>query len=62
MTPDLVRDFFDYFGDGGHQTLCNFYGSTEMMDATFATFHSAEDANCLTLDGKVRACPLSRLL
>ena len=55
MTPDLVKDFFDYFGDGGHQTLCNFYGSTEMMDVTFATFRSAEDANRLALDGKVRA-------
>ena len=61
MTPNLVRDFFDYFGDdgnegegGGGKTLCNFYGSTEMMDVTFAAFRSAEDANELTLDGKVK--------
>ena len=53
MTPDLVKDFFDYFGDEGGKTLCNFYGSTEMMDVTFAAFRSAEDANGLVLDGKV---------
>ena len=56
MTPDLVEDFFDYFedGGGGDKTLCNFYGSTEMMDVTFAAFRSAEDASKLAVDGKVR--------
>merc|ERR1719264_2075083 len=53
VTPDLVKDFFHYFGDEGGKTLCNFYGSTEMMDVTFAAFRSAEDANGLILDGKV---------
>ena len=56
MTPDLVEDFFDYFeggGGGSDKTLCNFYGSTEMMDVTFAAFCSAEDASELVLDGKV---------
>ena len=53
VTPDLVKDFFDYFGEEGGQTLCNFYGSTEMMDVTFAAFRSADDASGLVLDGKV---------
>ena len=55
VTPDLVEDFFDYFegGGGGDKTLCNFYGSTEMMDVTFAAFRSAEDASELVIDGKV---------
>ena len=59
VTPDLVEDFFDYFedGGGGDKTLCNFYGSTEMMDVTFAAFRSAEDARDLVIDGKVNQSP-----
>lgn len=35
LPKQLVVDFFSYFADGTH-TLCNFYGSTEVMgDVTF---------------------------
>ena len=47
VTPDLVRQFFELYGHG-KSTLCNFYGSTEMMDVTFATFSSLND-----LEGKL---------
>ena len=56
MTPDLVEEFFDYFTNGD-KTLCNLYGSTEMMDVTFAAFRSAEDAKELVIDGKVSRSP-----
>ena len=42
MTPELVRQFFELYGHGT-STLCNFYGSTEMMDVTFASFSSVND-------------------
>ena len=63
VTPELVEEFFDYFtrGDkegGDDKTLCNFYGSTEMMDVTFAAFRSAEDAKELVIDGKVSRSPI----
>lgn len=36
LPKQLVDDFFSYFADGTH-TLCNFYGSTEVMgDVTFS--------------------------
>lgn len=35
LSKQLVDDFFSYFADGTH-TLCNFYGSTEVMgDVTY---------------------------
>ena len=41
VTPELVRQFFKIFPTG--KTICNFYGSTEMSDVTYATFGSLED-------------------
>ena len=41
VTPELVRQFFKIFPTG--KTICNFYGSTEMSDVTYATFCSLED-------------------
>ncbi len=48
-----MTDFFDYFGDDNGKTLCNFYGSTEMMDSTYCAFRSGDDASRLRLEGKV---------
>ena len=42
MTPELVRQFFKVYGNGT-SNFCNFYGSTEMMDVTFASFSSIDD-------------------
>ncbi|XP_076059253.1 beta-alanyl-bioamine nonribosomal peptide synthetase ebony-like isoform X2 [Oratosquilla oratoria] len=43
FTPDLLRSFFTIFKEG--QTICNFYGSTEVMgDVTYIRFCSAKDA------------------
>ena len=41
VTPELVRQFFKIFPTG--KTICNFYGSTEMSDVTYASFGSLED-------------------
>ncbi len=52
MTNDLLTDFFAYFDAG--QRICNFYGSTEMMDVTCSVFASAADvARQLSSAGKV---------
>ena len=53
VTPDLVKQFFSIYGCGT-RTLCNFYGSTEMMDVTYASFSSLEDLEeKLDTSGKV---------
>ena len=40
---DLLKQFFGVFGNDGTKRICNFYGSTEMMDVTCATFSSLDD-------------------
>ena len=37
VTADLVCNFFNLFEN---KTICNFYGSTEMMDITYTAFTS----------------------
>ena len=37
VTADLVYNFFNLFEN---KTICNFYGSTEMMDITYTAFTS----------------------
>jgi non-ribosomal peptide synthetase component F len=50
MTKDLVMEFFDYFPIGGH-TICNFYGSTEIMgDVTFVKFSTKQEIFERSLD------------
>ncbi|CAG0895335.1 unnamed protein product [Darwinula stevensoni] len=52
LTQKAVIDFFDLFPDG--HTLCNFYGSTEVMgDVTYEVFRSRQEALVKTHTGKV---------
>ncbi|CAL4162707.1 unnamed protein product, partial [Meganyctiphanes norvegica] len=50
--PDLLQTFFETFTNG--QTICNFYGSTEVMgDVTFIQFRNAHDARSKLVQGKI---------
>ena len=42
VTADLVFNFFNLFDESSTETktICNFYGSTEMMDITYTAFTS----------------------
>jgi non-ribosomal peptide synthetase component F len=52
VTKDILVSFFQYFSEGGH-SISNFYGSTEMMDVTYETFHNIQDVYDLEKDGKI---------
>jgi hypothetical protein len=50
VTSELLRQFFQLFAakpgsseDELGRTICNFYGSTEMLDVTYAVFRSIKD-------------------
>ncbi|XP_068234684.1 beta-alanyl-bioamine nonribosomal peptide synthetase ebony [Palaemon carinicauda] len=50
--PDLLQAFFQTFTDG--QTICNFYGSTEVMgDVTYIQFHNSQEAVVNLINSKV---------
>ena len=57
MSPDLVRHFFKVFGNDPEnppRNLCNFYGSTEMIDVTYSVFTSISNLEKqLDKNGKV---------
>ena len=58
LTSELLIRFYDCFEDG--TTICNFYGSTEVMgDVTYAVFHSRVNVLESLVDNKV---PIGRPL
>jgi non-ribosomal peptide synthetase component F len=44
LNVSLLVSFFDQIGTQNHSMLCNFYGSTEVTDATWIAFESKEQA------------------
>ncbi|XP_069163773.1 beta-alanyl-bioamine nonribosomal peptide synthetase ebony isoform X2 [Procambarus clarkii] len=52
LKSDLLHSFFETFTSG--QTLCNFYGSTEVMgDVTYLQFCNSKDAAAKLVNNKV---------
>lgn len=53
VTLDLLHQFFATFPGDADKTICDFYGSTEMMDVTYETFSSLDDVKDKVRDGQV---------